>query len=306
VQVIRQAVAEAGASLSDVAAVGLGVPGRVDAESGLVHLAVNLPWRALPVGARLADELGAPCFLENDARAAALGLHRYTPYGQLAHLAYVSVGTGIAAGLILHGRLYKGAHGMAGEIGHVCADPAGPACGCGLRGCLEAVAAGPAIARWARQALEAPATAQTPSRLRARQLYTNAQPLTAAEVYAAAATGDALAQAVAQKVAGYLAQAVQGLVMAYDVERIVIGGGVARAGAPFLQPLLGELARLRRASPLAQAMLPESLIELVSPDYDAGAWGAVAVAQQGIYPHATSPTHGRNGGGPSPAPDVRP
>jgi len=97
--------------------------------------------------------LGVPCFLENDVRTAALGVQRYDAGAAIQHLAYVSIGTGIAAGLILQGRLYTGAHGMAGEIGHMIVEPNGRRCACGARGCLETVAAGPAIARLGQEAV---------------------------------------------------------------------------------------------------------------------------------------------------------
>src|SRR5207237_4002755 len=108
---------------------------------------VNMGWEELPVGQTLSAQLGVPCLLENDVTLAALGAQRYIGAPAARNLAYVSVGTGIAAGLILDGRIYRGAHGLAGEIGHMVIAPNGPRCQCGGRGCLEALAAGPAIAR---------------------------------------------------------------------------------------------------------------------------------------------------------------
>jgi glucokinase len=187
-------------------------------------------------------------------------------------LAYLSIGTGIAAGIILSGRLHRGAHGMAGEVGHMIMDPSGPRCGCGSRGCLEALTAGPAIARLGAQAVAAGADT----------VLRDAQPLTAAAVYQAAAGGDAVALGITRQVGRRLAQALQQLVMAYDVERVVLGGGVARAGAAFLQPILEELARMRADSALAAEMLPAQMFHLLPPDYDAGTWGAVSLASVGL------------------------
>lgn len=265
---VREAVAAAGRTLPEVAAVGLGVPGQVDTATGQVRHAVNLGWVDVAAGPELGAALGAPCLVENDVRLAALGLYHFPEFAALRNLAYVSVGTGIAAGLILGGRLYRGSHGMAGEIGHMVVVRDGPRCHCGTYGCLEAVAGGWAIARQARQAVERGA---------ATLLKSDREP-TAADVYAAAAAGDAVAGAILTTAAAYQAQAVQQLVMAYDVEAVVFGGGVSRAGAAFLQPLLAEIERFRADSALMREMLRPGLVQALPPDYDVGAWGGVLLA----------------------------
>ena len=121
---VERALADVPASLAEVAAIGLGIPGRVRPDSGLVESAVNLGWRQLRVGPMLAERFGVPCRLENDARAAALGAYEMGDEPHFQNWAYLSVGTGIAAGLMLHGELYRGPNGMAGEIGHVVVQPA--------------------------------------------------------------------------------------------------------------------------------------------------------------------------------------
>jgi glucokinase len=273
-QAIQQGVSLAGATMRDVAAVGLGVPGRVDTQTGVVRQAVNLNWQELAVGEHLSSLLGVPCFLENDVRLAAAGLKRHPDYVAVKNLAYVSVGTGISAGLILDGGLYRGTHGMAGEIGHTILDPQGPHCICGARGCLEAMAAGPAIARLGEEAVES--GVDTVLRLRGRE----PAGVTAQVVYDAAREGDAAAQAIARRIARYLAQALYLMIMTYDVERIVLGGGVSRAGDAFFQPILHELQRMRRESDLAFEMIRPGAIDLLPHDYDAGVWGAVTLAQR--------------------------
>ncbi|MDQ2809662.1 MAG: ROK family protein [Chloroflexota bacterium] len=269
---IRQAVQAAGADLSAVAAIGMGVPGQVDPQTGVVRHAVNLKWQELPAGPRLAAALGMPCFLANDVRLAAIGLQRHPSYVLTRNLAYVSVGTGIAAGLILDGRLYSGAHNMAGEIGHLVLNPAGPLCVCGLRGCLETLAAGPAIAAAGRQAAAADPTG----------LLGAADDVTTATVYAAAAAGDPTAQAILRRAGRYLARACQAIMMTYDVERIVFGGGVAAAGEAFLHPIQQALGQMRRQSALARTLLPPDLLQLVPAGYDAGPWGAITLAGQSL------------------------
>ncbi|HYO50666.1 MAG TPA: ROK family protein [Chloroflexia bacterium] len=273
-QAVQQGVEQAGASLDCVAAVGMGVPGRVDTGTGLVRRAVNLGWEELPVGQLLSAQLGVPCLLENDVTLAAIGAQHYMGGLASRNMAYVSVGTGIAAGLVLDGRIYRGAHGLAGEIGHMIIAPGGPRCQCGAHGCLEAVAAGPAIARLGEEA----ALFSGDTLLRRYKL------VTAEAVYQAARDGDAASTAIIRKVSGYIALALQQLIVAYDVDCIVFGGGVSREGDTFLGPILAELARLREYSVLTGEMLGPDMIRILPSDYDAGAWGAVLLATEGVLP----------------------
>ena len=272
VEAVQEGVARAGADISDVIALGLGVPGRVDPQTGVVRSAVNLGWRELPVGEILSARLGVPCLLENDVRLAAVGVQRYFGSDAPQNMAYLSIGTGIAAGLILDGRVYRGSHGLAGEIGHMVIEPDGPPCRCGARGCLELLAAGPAIAAMGEEAAEA-----NPHSLLAKE-----RPVTAETVYRAAEKGDEAARAITRRVGGYLALALQQLIVAYDVECIVLGGGVSRNGEAFLRPVLAELACLREGSALAGEMIQPEMIRLLPPDYDAGTWGAVVLAGGGL------------------------
>ena len=155
---------------------------------------------------------------------------------------------------MLDGRLHRGARGLAGEIGHAIVDTDGPRCVCGQQGCLEAFASGPSIAR----------RAGAPS---------------AKAVYDAAASGDPAATELIDDVGRRLAWAIHTLVMTYDVQRVVVGGGVSHAGTPFEVPLRRELARLRAASDLAGELLPADIVDVLPPEAEAGAWGAVAVAR---------------------------
>ncbi|HWP62470.1 MAG TPA: ROK family protein [Candidatus Binatia bacterium] len=281
-RVVEESLAEAGRSSRDLAAVGVGVPGQVDVADGVVALAVNLAWPPLPLGPLLAERLGVPCVVENDVRAAAAGLAwrwRRAHDGAVPDLAFLSVGTGIAAGVVLEGRLRRGRHGLAGEIGHLVVDPAGPVCGCGLTGCLEAVAAGPAIARQARDAVATGRLTRLPRDGTA----------SARHVFEAAAVGDPVALEIAERVGRHLARAVHLLAMTYDVERIAIGGGVAAAGRPFFAPILAELERLRDASPLVRRALAPGGVELVPPEADAGPWGALALVLDGSPADVSDP-----------------
>jgi predicted NBD/HSP70 family sugar kinase len=269
VDALDAALETAGARRGDVAAVGVGVPGRVDTATGTVSLAVNLGWERLPLGAGLGARLGLPVRVENDVRAAAAGLHERRVFGPVDDLAYLSIGTGISAGVVLGGRLHRGPRGMAGEIGHVVLDSAGPRCGCGLRGCFEVLASGPAIAARVETALGE----GQGSSLHARR------PVTAVDVFDHAASGDPLALEVVEAVGGWVARAVHELVMAYDVRRVALGGGVASAGATFLAPIVRGLDRLRDASPLAAEALPADVVDLLGPDAETGTWGALVLAR---------------------------
>ena len=282
---VSVALAEAGASTRDVAALGVGVPGRVDRETGHVNLAVNLDWHDLPLGPRLEQLLGIRTLVENDVRAAALGLHRRRLFGPVESLALLAVGTGISAGVVIDGKLHRGAQGLAGEIGHAIIEPGGRRCACGNEGCFETVAAGPAIvartrAGWAaRRNGHALAIAGISSG--GTDAYADEQP-GAEAVFAAAAAGDDVARDVLEAAGRAVAWGIHLLALAYDVERIVLGGGVSHAGEPFMAPIQRELDRHRAASALAADILRPDLVELLPPGADAGAWGAVTVARDGL------------------------
>ncbi len=269
---IVAALSLAGATMSDVDAVGVGVPGRVDIATGRVRFAVNLGWHDLALGERLEALLGVPCSVDNDVRAAAAGLHRRAPFGPIDNLAYLSVGTGISAGVVLDGRLHRGVRGIAGEIGHVVLEPDGPRCACGLRGCFEALAAGPAIAHSAREA----AIGHPDSAL------AGVHEPTAVDVFGAAAHGDATALAVVDRAAHWVARGVHELALAYDVELIVIGGGVSRAGDTFLQPIVAALDAMCDESPFAREVLAATVVRLLPHDFEAGTWGAIALTENAV------------------------
>ncbi len=231
---------------------GVGIPGRVRPGDGSVSHAVNLGLGggALAVGPRIEHALGVPTFVENDVNAAALGAAALLAPGGGADLAYISIGTGVAAGLILDGRLRRGHHGAAGEIGHLCVDPGGPRCACGQRGCLEAVASGAAISRqWPGDAA-------------------------ATDLFAAAAAGSPGAMALRNMVCTYLAAAVVHLALTVDVSRVVLGGGVADVGEPLLSGVRRALDAQTAASPWLRSLDLDALVAVLPPDTPVGAIGA--------------------------------
>jgi glucokinase len=286
---IAAALDTAGASVERVRAIGVGVPGRVDPLAGIVSLAVNLGWHRLPLREQLERRLGVPCAIENDVRAAAAGIRDRRLLGDIEDFVYLSVGTGISAGVVLGGQLYRGTRGLAGEVGHIVVDADGPLCSCGLRGCLEMLASGPAIARFAADAVGAGRQSSL----------ADCSTITAVDVYAAAASGDALGAEIVAAAGRALARATHGLVMTYDVQRVIVGGGVAGAGPAFLTSIETELDAIRAASELATDMLEPGIVQLLPGGSDTGAWGAVTVARSIRQEAANPPIHGSVGGRPA-------
>jgi glucokinase len=270
----RQVVASALAAirsfqLEECVAIGVGVPGVVDSITGQVTMAVNLGIGAqpYPLAAEIGTALDFPVIIENDVRAAALGAHESMRLAgdPTDSLAMLSIGTGISAGVVLRGDLLRGTHGMAGEIGHVVVDESAALCRCGQRGCLEAVASGPAIARAWPKGLDGNA---------------------ATALFAAAAGGDPAAEKVAGRIAGYLTTALTWLAAAYDTERIIIGGGVSDAGETFLSAIRDRISRQAALSDLAARRLRPEQVTLVQRDDPPGPRGAAVLAARSLPTHS--------------------
>jgi glucokinase len=253
-----------------LAAIGLGIPGQQDPAQGIVRIAVNLHWYDYPLVARLRERFGVPCVIENDVRVATLGVYRFDNPAGDQDLAYMSIGTGLATGVILEGKLLRGRHGLAGEFGHIIIDPNGPLCNCGARGCLETLVSATAVVRRAREAIAAGATGAL----------TALNPLTARGVYDAAAAGDRAAQQIVDDVGTELARALRSVVLAYDVDSVVLGGGVTRAGDRYLAPIIAEWRRQHETSALARAVLRPEILRIADPTRNLGAWGAAALAAE--------------------------
>lgn len=244
--------------------IGIGCAGPVDRQAGLILNPPNLPgWVRVPLVERIEKALGRPAVLENDANAAALGEFRYGAGRGASSLVYLTVSTGIGSGIILDGKIWHGVKDGAGEVGHMTLLPDGPICGCGNRGCLEALASGPSIARRAREAL----AMERPSRLRA------AGDFTAVDVVRLAQEGDALAAEVWDETVRYLGLGVATIVTILAPERVVIGGGVTQAGDFLFDRLRREVRRrVKLVAVESVPILPAAL----GPDV--GILGAAAIA----------------------------
>jgi len=267
-----------------LAAVGVSFGGPVDATRGLVRLSHHVPgWEEIPLRDQLQAEFGVPAAVDNDANVAALGEWRFGAGQGSASLLYVTISTGIGGGWVLGGRIWGGADGMAGEIGHVIVRPGGAACDCGQRGCLEAEACGRAIARAAQERLAAGNwkleagswIARTAGRETASTLLTlvngNLDAITAQHVAQAAESGDALAQAVLDEAARALGAGLGAAISLINPERVVLGGGVIKAGARWWRTVCAE-ARATAFDQSRADIVPAALGD------DAPLWGAVALA----------------------------
>jgi glucokinase len=230
-----RAMAEAEVRWADLRGVGVSFGGPVDFPSGKTVTCHHLPgWEGFPLRELVAERTGLSVAMDNDANAAALGETVFGAAKGCEHVLYLTVSTGIGAGLVLNGQVHRGANSLAGELGHTLVAPDGPACTCGRGGCLEAVAAGPAIARAAREAL----AGDEPSVLR------DLDPgqLTAKEV-AEAAAADPLAARVVAQAGAYLGLAIAGAVNLVNPQIVVIGGGVSQAGDCLFAPIRETVQR---------------------------------------------------------------
>jgi glucokinase len=217
-------------SAQGAAAVGVGAAGLVD-RRGVMRFAPNVAWRDLPLAQRLGDEIGLPVVVDNDANAAAWGEFRLGAGREHPDMLLVTVGTGIGGGILSGGKLLRGAHGLAAEIGHIIVEPGGPVCGCGNRGCWEQVASGRAIERLGREA-----AADHPDSLIGRMAGGDPRTVTGPAVTEAARQGDVVARAILELVGRRLGEGIAGLVNILDPDLVVVGGGAAQAGDLLLEP----------------------------------------------------------------------
>ncbi|MCC7104887.1 MAG: ROK family protein [Chloroflexi bacterium] len=249
VESLRAAIKQSRLDPATIKALGVSAAGPTDFEHGILLEPPNLPgWQEVPLAARLRELTGLPTVLENDANCAAVGEWRLGAGRGTRHMIYMTVSTGIGGGLILDGRLYRGADGTAGEIGHMIVDAEGPPCGCGMRGCLEAVASGTAIGRMAREAAADGRSA------RLREIAAREE-LDARDVAEAAEAGDEAAREVIARAGRYLGLGLAGLINLFNPESIVVGGGASRIGPRLLEPAFSLARQLAFKRPAARVRL---------------------------------------------------
>jgi glucokinase len=267
VAMLRGVAARAGVRWEDARGLGVSFGGPLDATRGIVYSPANLPgWDAVPLLDLLEEAFpGVRIVMDNDANAAAAAEWRFGAARGFANVLYVTMGTGIGGGVIADGRLVRGANGAAGEIGHICLVPDGPTCGCGRRGCLEALCSGPAIARRAREKLAAGmdggdllrAANVPPDELRTEHLLD------------AARRGNAFAVEHFQETAYFMAWGVGAALNLLNPEIVVLGTVATAAGELFLAPLRQHVRRFAMArSADAVRIVPAALGDQVG-DYAA-------------------------------------
>ncbi|MEA3438790.1 MAG: ROK family transcriptional regulator [Chloroflexota bacterium] len=243
----RELLDRTGLGFADIISIGLGVPGPVVSEAGIVSAPPIMPgWDGYPIRDDLQRRWGPPISMSNDAELGALGEWAFGAGHTQRHMAYIKVGSGVGAGLILNGRIYRGAAGLAGEIGHLTIQENGPLCTCGNQGCLEALSGGAAIAR---QAVEAVSSGE-------RTQLSKIQPhesISAQHVANAARRGDLVAQRIIAQAGEYLGIAIASVINFSNPNVVVIGGGVAQMGDLLLEPIR-RVVQERSLSPSAKSV----------------------------------------------------
>jgi glucokinase len=229
---------ETGAARDDFLGVGIGSPGPLDREAGLVITTPNLGWHNFPLRDRVSRDVGLRATLDNDANCATLGEWWIGAARGAPNVVGLTIGTGIGGGLILDGKLYHGASDVAGEVGHTTIDSTGRRCKCGNYGCLEAYASGPATADRAREALVG-----VDESLMITMVAGRLEEITAQHVYDASKQGDPVAQEVVRETARFIGAGLANLLNIFNPNVVVLAGGVAQAGEELFAPVRAEVRR---------------------------------------------------------------
>jgi len=225
---MRELLKQCGARPRDVIGIGIGLPGPVDFGLGqLVNPPLMPEWDAYSIRDDLRADYAAPVFVDNDVNVMALG-ELWRMQRGLQNFLVIKVGTGIGCGIVCHGQVYRGANGSAGDVGHICVDPLGPRCHCGNLGCVETMAAGPAIARAATDA------AQTGQSALLAQMLAERGVLKLQDVAQASRAGDVAANAIVQRAGALIGQMLASVVNFYNPSHVFIGGGIQKIGPLFL------------------------------------------------------------------------
>jgi len=275
IKAVRSALANGSISISEVAGVGMGVPGQQKTKEGLVLWSPNFKdWHGVQLLAPMRQDLRVPVFMGNDVNVAALGEFNFGAGRDVSSLVMLTIGTGIGGGIILDGKLWLGASEGAGEIGHCIVVPDGPLCSCGRRGCLESLAGRDAIVERAARKIQAG---------RPSVLIEDADwPLwsaTPASIARAAQEGDQVAIETMAETAYYVGVGIVNAINMLSPEMVIVGGGIAQAGDVLWGPLLRTVHALaltesRRACRVVPAELGD----------DAGVMGGVTLVMQELGP----------------------
>lgn len=251
-ELVNNVIHVSGRSPTEFAAIGIGVPGMLDLERGTTLFLPNLPgnWRNVPLAATIQSLTGLPVALLNDVRAITYGEWKFGAGRGAETVAVFAIGTGIGGGLVIHNRLHLGLGGTAGELGHMTIDFNGPRCGCGNHGCVEAFASGPAIAAMGMKAVAQGLT----TTIGARVGYDLNQ-ITPEVIAQAAEEGDAIAREIFDQAGMYLGVAIASIIVAVTPKRVIIAGGIARAGDLLLEPIRRTVQQRVTLAPVEQIQI---------------------------------------------------
>ncbi len=270
-QAIRMAIAAAGSTLDEIAAIGVATPGTMDLKTGYILDPPNLkPWRNVPVRDYIAHHFGKPTAFQNDANAAAMGEYWSGAGAGTRSLVMFTLGTGIGGGIIINGEVLEGEHSHGAELGHMKIEMTNPRlCGCGKRGCLEAYASATAVVKRTEEALAQTSPTSILHSIRREKK------LTARRIFEAAMAGDALALRIVDETAAMLALGASNLMHVINPEMVVFAGGMVEAGDWFLQ-------QIRRHVPTYAFPVPAERTQICFARLgsDAGFIGAAACARQ--------------------------
>jgi glucokinase len=271
VGLFQDVIKRSGLPKSEIRGIGIGVPGVLDPEKGLVLFLPNLfdGWKNVPLSNKINASLGLPVFIINDVRSITLGEWKFGAGKGASSMICFAIGTGIGGGVVINNNLVMGINGTAGELGHTMVDPDGPQCGCGNHGCLEAYASGPAIA-----AMGIKAVIQGRTTLIGEMVAYDLNKITPQVIAEAANKGDLIAKEIYAHVGKLIGIASANVSLATGPERIVIGGGVASAGKLLLDPI-------RRTIQERIFVIPKEKIKVVSAELGdkAGILGSAIWAQ---------------------------
>lgn len=228
--VCKRVVEKAGLEMKDIKAIGIGTPGSVDHENGVVLYANNLKFEDTPLAEELGKYFDVPIRLENDANAAAYG--EYVVNGNGAKdFVFITLGTGVGGGIIINEKLYTGFNGIGGELGHMTIIHGGKMCSCGNPGCWEAYASVTALISQTKEAIE-----KNPDSLMAKLAEENGE-VSGRTAFEAAKKGDAAGLAVVEQYREYVASGIMNIINIFQPERIMIGGGISREGEYLIAPI---------------------------------------------------------------------
>lgn len=251
--------------------IGAGLPGFINTEKGIVYEAVNIGWKNLKFKEQLEGLSGLPVYIENDANTAVLGENWQGAGNESKHVIAVTLGTGVGGGIIANGEILNGQNGMAGELGHILIEEDGELCNCGNHGCLETITSATGIVKQAEKKIK-----ENPDSPMAA-LYHKERKITSKDIFLLAANGDVLANEIINHTTDILGKTFANLGIILNPEKILIGGGVSKAGQPLLEKIIAafEAHALPRVVDACE-------IKLAQLGNDAGIIGAAYLVKQKV------------------------